>query len=94
MPNELSATEARQRAEALIGSAVRDELTDTGRIAVIDALTVDLLTADRQGPAEARLEKVETQTRVLSDAMVAIGDAAVDAAVNLAATVKAVKDEM
>ena len=59
------------------------------RAALVDAMAADLRTvADQAVIAEQRIVKLETQTRVLTDAVVAMADAAA----TVAPEVKALKD--
>ncbi len=58
---------------------------------LVDAITTDLAAASEETESNRdRLHKLETQTRVLSDAIVAI----TDGSVSLAPAIRAVKDEM
>ena len=91
---------ARARAESLVtaASAIGSTPTEQGdrvsisaRQTVVDALTRDLNAAsEHAGTEEERLVKIETQTRVLAEAVIAI-TAAAD---GVGPAVQAVKDEM
>jgi hypothetical protein len=91
MPDDPGA-QAKLRAEALVPPtpAGSSPLRDASRDALVRALTADLQAGvAREALAEARLAKVEAQTRGLAEAVMAIADPAVTVAL-----VQAVKDEM
>ncbi|MEO7274467.1 MAG: hypothetical protein ABIX28_11330 [Vicinamibacterales bacterium] len=68
----------RNKAEKIVGSerGERDTVSALGRAAMVEAIAVDLgAAADRAVIAEDRIVKLEAQTQVLTDAIVAIGEA-------------------
>ncbi len=67
-----------------------NQVTDAQRGTLTDAVAHDLSTVSNTAAAEERLVKIETQTRVLAEAVIAIAETAD----MLALAVKAVKDEM
>jgi hypothetical protein len=93
MPSERELDDTRAKAQELVtasAAAVSDVSVDE-RQTLVDALARDLLAASNLADAEEeRLVKIETQTRVLAEAVIAI-TATSDA---VAPAVQAVKDEM
>ncbi len=93
MPDETPA-DLRTRASELVRkvSEHEDRQLSTAEIGVlVDAVEQDLGTvADQAALDEERLARVETQTRVLAEAVLAI----TETAVSLAPAVQAVRDEM
>ena len=100
MSQERSGDDIRVTAEALIQVAEAEVRADGGRPVspetrdtLTHALTRDLnVASDRARVTEDRFAKIETQTRVLADAVIAIADTAPSVAV--APAVQAVKAEM
>jgi hypothetical protein len=72
-----------------------DHVSDAFRGSLIDAVEHDLRARSVEAAmTEERLAKVETQTRVLSDAVVAINETISETPDTLGPAVQAVKDEM
>src|SRR5688572_17086401 len=95
MSNEPPGGDIKTRVEALIDAA---SVVTTGGVSVVnretltDALTQDLDAAAHQTTGDReRLDKLETQTRVLADAVIAIADTGLSVSVGPA--VAAVKAE-
>lgn len=100
MPTDSLADDAHSRADKLV--TARDSLSPAERETIVEAVAEDLrveseariaaaaVTDAAAEVASARLVKVETQTRVLSDALIAI----TDQSGAVAPAIKAVKDEM
>ncbi len=96
MSKEPPSDDIKTRVEALIDAA---SVLTTGHVSLVsretltDAVTVDLTAAAHQATGDReRLTKLETQTQVLADAVIAIADTGPSVAVGPA--VKAVKAEM
>jgi hypothetical protein len=85
---------ARERAEKAVDEAGElFRLTPLDRQAIVEAVTEDLgVAADQLAADHDRIVKLEAQTHVLADAVVAIADTGPSVAV--APAIKAVKDEM
>jgi hypothetical protein len=98
MPDELRRNKRRARAESLVAAAATEAQADGGRpvspIAretVTEAVTQDLRAAsDSANVDEARMTKLEAQTRVLAEAVIAVSHPT-ERSLN---AIKAVKDEM
>jgi hypothetical protein len=92
MPAKHDNDDARAKAEELVAASPLSRLVSAEkRETVVAAVTEDLrATPDQAAIDEERLVKIETQTRVLAEAVIAITDTS-DA---LAPAVQAVKDEM
>ena len=93
MSNERVADDPAATAETLVAASLEHDshVSIVDRNTLVEALTEDLRAAsDRATVDEERLVKIETQTRVLAEAVIAITDTA--EAVRPA--VQAVKDEM
>jgi hypothetical protein len=73
-----SATELRAAAEKLVAAVEHHEtVSPADRATIVDAMAVDLGTADDHGViTEDRLVKLEAQSQVLTDAVIAITEAA------------------
>ena len=96
MSEERPSDNIKARTEALIEiveAAVGDIVSPRTRETLTDAITKDLGAANDQAMLDReRLAKVESQTRVLADAVIAIADTGPSVAV--APAVKAVKAEI
>lgn len=96
MSEERPSDNIKARTEALIEiveAAVGDIVSPRTRETLTDAITQDLAAANDQAMLDReRLAKVESQTRVLADAVIAIADTGPSVAV--APAVKAVKAEI
>jgi hypothetical protein len=92
MSNADDSQSPKARAEELVADSVHGgkHVSSGVRRTVVDALTKDLHAADQATEDEARLVKIETQTRVLAEAVIAI----TETAATVAPAVQAVKDEM
>jgi hypothetical protein len=92
MSDEHDNESARVRAEELVADSdhVGGDVSSGVRRILVNALTKDLSAADKATGDEARLVKLETQTHVLAEAVIAI----TDTPATLAPAVQAVKDEM
>jgi hypothetical protein len=96
MSEDQTGDDIKSRVEALIDAAsvlTTGHVSLANRDTLTDALTHDLDTAAHQAlDNRERLDKLETQTRVLADAVIAIADTGPSVAV--APAVQAVKAEM
>jgi hypothetical protein len=96
MSEQRTEDDLKARVESMIdaGSVVTmGHVSLVNREVLTEALTHDLAAADRQATGDReRLDKLETQTQVLADAVIAIADTGPSAAV--APAVEAVKAEM
>lgn len=90
-PNRPANEAAAFRQAKKLVAATLDNLSDTGKVAVVQAVVGDLLmTPGPEAPHAERIDKLEAQTHVLSEAIIAI----TDQSASVAPAVKAVKDEM
>jgi cell division protein ZapA (FtsZ GTPase activity inhibitor) len=80
---------ALRKAQKLVDTTIHN-LSDSGKMAVITAVAADLVTTVDIPSDQERIAKLEAQTHVLSEAVIAI----TDQSATVAPAVKAVKDEM
>lgn len=84
-------SELRAEAEKLAAAGPDWTVVTADRTAIVDALTVDLGAAEVQAViVDNRLLTIEAQTRTLSEAAIALSDAAA----NIASAVKGLRDDL